>query len=128
VWRRLQERAAPREQLERQTTERIQVGAMIGVGISRGLLRRHVRGRADRGAKLRESRRRGACLGARSADRLGDAEVGDDRSTARQQHVVGFDVAVDDAVIVGVGECPGDVAQDMDRLAFGERAALEPRA
>ena len=61
--------------------------------------------------------------------RLGDAEVGDDRRAAGEQHVVRLDVAMDDAALVRVRQRLRDVAQDADRLGDRQRArAREPRA
>ena len=54
----------PGEQLVRHAAERVDVGAVVGVGIAGRLLGRHVRRRAERRAELRE-RRRSRALGAR---------------------------------------------------------------
>jgi hypothetical protein len=56
---------------------------------------------------------------------VGDAEVDDDRVTAREQDVSGLDVAMDDAVLVRVRERVGDVARDRDRV--GNRQLLLAR-
>ena len=74
---------------------------------------------------------------ARRAHRLGDAEVGDDRVALGEQHVVRLDVAVDDAVPVGVGERVDHLAQDphglgdrqlaLARELDPERLALDER-
>ena len=67
-------------------------------------------------------------------ERLGDAEVGDDRGAAGEEDVVRLDVAMDDAALVRVGERARDVAQDAHRFATGSgrraraaRAATRPR-
>ena len=65
---------------------------------------------------------------ARRADRLRDAEVGDDGGAARQQHVVRLDVAVHDAVLVRVRERARDVAQDADDLRNRQRAVARRAA
>ena len=114
------------EQLVRHRAERVDVGAVIDVRVAGGLLGRHVRRRADRRADLRE--RRGSGVGARRADRLRDAEVGDDRRAAREQHVVRLDVAVHDAALVRVRQRLRDVVQDADDFGDRERSAREPRA
>ena len=44
------------------------------------------------------------------------------------QDVVGLDVAVDDAALVGVGERVGDVAQRAPRLVDRQRAVVVQRA
>ena len=122
----------PVEQLVRHRAERVDVGAMIDARVAGGLLGRHVRGRADRRADLRE--RRAAVAGPRRADGFRDAEVGDDRGAAGEQHVVRLDVAVHDAALVRVGERLRDVLEDARRLrrrraarARDARAATRPR-
>ncbi len=69
-----------------------------------------------------------AAVGAGGGDCLGDAEVGDGGAAGGEEDVVRFDVAVDDAARVRVGERPGHVTQDADHLASGKRPALEPLA
>jgi hypothetical protein len=60
---------------------------------------------------------------------LGDAEVGDDCSAPGQHHVVGFDVAMDDAVFVRVAQSARHIAQHAQRIGDGQGAALaEPLA
>ena len=58
---------------------------------------------------------------------LGDAEVEDLRPTpGRQDHVVGLEVAVDDAPAMSLGEARGDVASDVEGLGDAELAGLHP--
>jgi len=58
-------------------------------------------------------------------DLLGDAEVCDGHPPARVQHdVARLDVAVDDAVLVGVPERVGDLVEDGDGLLELESPAL----
>ncbi len=68
-------------------------------GLARGLLRRHVRRRAecdaDRGERLAPG-----CL----AHRLGDTEVGHQGMATREQHVVRLDVPMHHPLRVGVGQ------------------------
>jgi len=68
-------------------------------------------------------------VGARSRDGFGDAEVRDHRGAAREQHVVGLDVAVHDAAIVRVRERARHVTENAHGFAGRERAAFaEPCA
>jgi hypothetical protein len=76
----------------------------------RGLFRAHVAGRAQRDARLREVRRVG-----RTAHRLGDPEIRQHGLATRQQDVLGLDVAMQDALRVGVIERRGDPADDLHR-------------
>ena len=111
----------PREQLVRHASEGVDVGPVIGRGVARGLLGRHVGRRPHRGSQLRQRcarRRVGRCR-----DGLCDAEVGDDRSVPGEEHVVRLDVAMHDAVLVRVGERAREVAQDAHRLRDRQRPA-----
>jgi hypothetical protein len=100
----------------------IEISAVIGCWIASSLLGRHVRWRAEHHPKLRE--RRGArprpggvpCR----VDRFRDAEICNDGGVARQQDVLRFDVAVDDAVFVRVREGARHVAEDAHRFAGRE--------
>ncbi len=83
------------------------------------LLRRHVQRRADHLGEVGEQRLVGQLL----AGRLGDAEVDDLRHrravVQRDQHVRRLDVAVDDALLVGVLHCLTDVDEQLQ--TFVER-------
>ena len=69
------------------------------------------------------------CLRARGGERLGNAEVGDDRRGAGEQDVLRLDVAVHHAALVRVGQCARHVAQHADGLAHRQCAvAREPVA
>ena len=120
------ERGLARDQLVRHAAEGVDVGAVIGRGIARRLLGGHVGRCPDGGAQLGERGTRRTLGGGR--DGLGDAEIGDDRGVAGEQDVVRLDVAVHDAVVVGVGERARDVAQDAHDLGDGQRPAGQPRA
>ena len=116
--RRLAEkRRRPREHLVHHAAERVHVGAAVE-GVAGRLLGAHVDRRADDEPGDGEPLVRGG------ADRAGDAEVGDDRVARLEQHVAGLDVAVDDAVVVRVGERVGDLAGD--RAAPRRPAAGRP--
>ena len=83
-----------------------------------------------RDAGLRERR-----VVARRAQRLADAEVGDERVPVVQQDVLGLDVAVHHAVPVRVVERVGHLARDAHGVRdrelpsrdAGDRAATRPR-
>ena len=109
------ERPHAAEQLVERHAEREEV-AQRGRGLAQGLLGGGVAGRAGRG--------RGLALGD------GDAEVPERRlALGVDPHVVGLDVAVDDAVRMGVRERVGDLAPGRDhllRLQASRRRALQP--
>ena len=106
----------PRQHLEQHAAEAVEVGARIEVSEGHCLLRAHVAGRADRLARLGERQAAGG------ADRARDAEVGDDRVLAREEDVLGFDVAVDDSLAMGERERVGDVTRDMECRLEGQLA------
>ena len=119
------------EHLVRRDAERVDVGAMVDVGIGGGLLGRHVERRAERRAGVGERvPSRSPPRAPRRAERLGDAEVGDRGRAAGEQDVVRLDVAMHDAALVRVGERARDVLEDRDRLrAPGARPRVAmPRA
>ena len=100
--RRRRERQLSGEHLVPHDTQTVDVGPPVDLAIAGRLLGTHVVRRADRdagGGQRARPRRRG--------ERLGDAEVGEDRSAAAplQQDVVGFDVAMDDAEGVPGAQC-----------------------
>ena len=49
-------------------------------------------------------------------DRPGNAKVGHSRVPAREHDVLGLDVAVNDPPGMGVAECLGDLASDLQRV------------
>ena len=80
----------------------------------------------DAGARRDRAQRRGVGDVGRQrivAERLGQAEVEDlDRAVPRQLDVRGLQVAVDDAVLVGVLEGLRDLLRDRQRFVDGDRA------
>ena len=109
----------PREQFVCEHADRIDVRAVVHTGIGARLLGRHVRRCAERHAE----RRHAAVLRvARGAQRLRDAEIRDHRAAAREQHVVGLDVAVHDSVFVRIRERGGDLAQHANGMVDGQLA------
>jgi hypothetical protein len=94
----------------------VEVRPVVGRRVGRRLLRGHVRGRAHGQSERRRRAgghrlRRGAALGGRG-ERLGDPEVGHHRVPAREQHVLGLEVAVHHALAVRVGEGVGQLAHE----------------
>ena len=91
--------------------------------VGRGLLRTHVGGRAQREAGLRQALAGGV-------HGSGDAEVGEHASLALEQDVLRLDVAMDDALALGVsqrvGHRPGDPQRIRQReLGLAGQAAPE---
>ncbi len=126
--------AVIREHLVHHRAHGPDVAAVIGRRLARGLLRRHVHGRAD------HAPREGGALARRD---LGDAEIDElgrgtpslPASSARQEDVLGLDVPVHDARAVRRRERAHDGHQDLDRLrrrepvpphhAIAQRLAVE---
>ncbi|CAA9302889.1 MAG: hypothetical protein AVDCRST_MAG40-471, partial [uncultured Gemmatimonadaceae bacterium] len=110
--------------------------ALVHVRVAGGLLGRHVRGGSEghpelgeRGGRARGRGRRAAPVVGGGGERLRDAEVRDEGVVAREQHVLGLDVAVDDPALVRVGQRVDHLAQDAH--AVGDRElplAVEPLA
>jgi len=110
------------QHLEKDDPEGIDVGAMIDLRVlAHALLWRHVGGRAHEGACARARRGRGEV-----GPQLGDAEVKHldvlaalTGRVGHDEHVVGFEVAMDDADGVGGGQCRRDLPGDEDGLLDG---------
>ncbi len=107
-----------------------EVGASVEL-MAGELFRRHVARRTEHGAGAGERVARVAVVAAQDA---GDAEVEDadvhaHAALADQEDVVGLDVTVDDALLVGVGERQQQLAADLQARLERQRAArLQPFA
>jgi hypothetical protein len=109
----VRERRLAHQQLVRENAERVDVRPVIGRGIAPRLLRGHVGRGPDDHARDGQLRIAGA------AQRFRYAEVGEEHVVVADHDVLGLDVAVDYPTPVGVGQRPGDVAHDGDRLGDG---------
>ena len=103
-------RSLPRQHLEQHAAETVDVRPCIEIGQGHRLLRAHVAGGADRLSRLRQGEAAGG------ADRSRNPEVRDDRMIAREQDVLGLDIAVDDALRVCETQGIGDVPREMKRV------------
>ena len=125
------EELAAGQHLEEHDPEGPDVGPPVD-RLAAGLLRRHVGGGAEdeagRGAGVGERRglRQVGRRGARALPRLGEAEV-ENRGLAvgSELDVRRLEVAVDDALLVGLFERLGDLPRDRDGLVDGNRPALQ---
>ena len=119
---------SPGEHLVEHAAEGVDVAPAIDVALAGRLLGAHVRRRAE---ATPVSVRRSSPA---AVDGPRDAEVGDDGVALLEQDVLGLDVAMDDAVRVGVAERVGDLAGDAERVVERElplairagRAAISP--
>ena len=90
--------------------EAVDVGAAVQAAFARRLLRAHVGRGADEDARVRQP------VASRDTDGVRDAEVADHRVAEIEQHVLGFDIAMDDAPTVRVRQRVGDLARDAQRV------------
>ena len=118
----LLERPPARQQLVEDRPEREDVRAVID-GVAPHLLGGHVARRSHDGAGLGEIRdRHPAVSSGRHAGALGQAEVEDLDVVIRQdEHVVGFQVPMDDALLVRRGDPLGDLERIAEGLTLGNR-------
>jgi len=97
---------------------------VVGGGVAGGLLRCHVRRRAEHDPNGRDA---GGIGGRRKC--LGDAEVGDRRVTPGEENVLRFDVAMNDPVLVCVGESVGHLLKQTQGIRYRQLTlAMQPRA
>ncbi len=110
----------PGEDLVEERAEAVDVGVGADpVELPVGLLRCHVGGRPDQGPGL------GQAFG--TGEALGEPEVGDPRPSGPvDQHVGRLDVAVDDPLLVRVGQGVDDRQEDLDAGVRRGRRPLEP--
>ena len=109
-------RHAPEQQLVQHDAETVEVGAAVDRLAAR-LLGAHVVRRADHGTGARHARRRIGCAS--------DAEIGQrGGAVLTQKNVVGFDVAMDEALGVRIVQRQRDFARDAQR----ERSLAAMRA
>jgi hypothetical protein len=102
------------EHLVQHAAKAVDVAAFVDLLGTRCLLRTHV----PHGAEGHPGP--GQTLTTRCTHGTGDAEVRDDRLASGKQHVLRLDVAVDDAVGVGVAERTRDLLGHPDRLVERE--------
>ncbi|RAO54305.1 hypothetical protein ONO86_01239 [Micromonospora noduli] len=103
----------------RQRADRVHVGAYVDPSAGDALLGRHVGGRAG-----------DHCEAGRVRERLGQPQIGDQHPVAGrggvEQHVGGFEVAVQHAAVVQDRHRPGDVGGDPQRRAHRHRPVAQP--
>ncbi len=121
---RSEEGSHPREHLETNDTQRVDVCALIGARTAECLLRRHVGRGADR-----EANRCDAGVTRGGTQRLGDAEIRYECVITGKENVLGFDIPMRHALLVCVLEGVGDVEEDPDGVTDRKLAGtLQSRA
>ena len=108
-----------REHLVCDGTDGVNVHSVIHAWLASALLRRHVRRCADDHAGCASHP---GITGL--SDGFRDTEISDEGVLPRQEDVFRFDVAMDDAFVVGVGEGVDDVAEDADDFRDRKRTGV----
>jgi hypothetical protein len=110
----------PRKQFEQDYADRVDIGTPVrGVGVSLRLLWRHVRGSAQQLTVDRHS-----CLGGFP---FGQAKIHDVRFTSRIEHNIRwFQITVNDAVLVSVLQCVGNLETQLRRFTGGGSPTSKP--
>jgi len=122
-------RARAREHFVENCAERENVRAEIG-GLATNLLGRHVSCRAkydagESGVARSDFRLRLIGILDLRLHELGQTEIENfHAAVAREENVVGLQIAVDDAFVVGGGEAAGDLIRDFEGLARRKSALL----
>ncbi len=101
------------QHLEEHAPEAVDVGRRAYL-LARELLGAHVYRGAHGHAGLRELVL--ACFGARARD----AEIGDERVTVGEHHVLGLDIAMNDALRMRIAQRVGDFERDPNRVLHGQ--------
>ena len=106
------------EHLVQHAAERIQIASAVDLTAHR-LFRAHI------GWSAEGEPHPGQPLGSGSGDGVGDSEIGEYGLATFQQNVLGLDVAMNDAVLVGIGQ--GSEHVDRNTKSVLKRKPLLPR-
>ena len=108
AWR-AHERWVARDHLVEHAAERVHVAPTVEVGVAGGLLRTHVRRRADGHPRLRQ-------LLSGRVHRPRNAEVDQNGTSRQEQNVLGFDIAVDDVLLMRVVQRHSYLTRNVERI------------
>ena len=114
---RLERRATAKHEVEN-GAERVHVGSRVGAQSHRHL-GRHVRGRSEERSGVGHLAVAALDLGDAEIDHLHEVVLAAER---REKQVLGLHVAVDDPVLVRLGERAGGLADDVNRSRRSERS------